>query len=77
MHFDGHDVEFNPPGEPHGDGSSDALRLITIIDVARLLRVSPRTVHRWVRSGEFIRPLRLGGTIRWRLSDVQKWLRSR
>lgn len=45
--------------------------LLTINEVAGMMKVSPRTVRRWVEAGE-LRVIRLPGrTIRFRLDDVQ------
>ena len=49
--------------------------LLRMKDVTDLLSVSRRTVERWVQSGEFPAPLRLGGrSIGWHRVDVENWL---
>ena len=32
-----------------------------------------RSIWRWKRNGEFPRPFKLGGSTRWRLSDIEDW----
>jgi prophage regulatory protein len=76
MNRDAHDLAFGLPEEPHGNSPSRSLLLLTVRDVARILRVSTRTVHRLVETGEFVKPLRIGRSTRWRASDVLDWLRS-
>lgn len=47
--------------------------LLTAAEIADLFRVSRGTVWRWGRDG-VIRQLRIGGTLRYRASDVRKIL---
>jgi excisionase family DNA binding protein len=51
--------------------------LLTLKDVATLFLVTPRTIRRWRRSGQFPAPLNIGGTLRWRRSDVHGWLQTK
>jgi excisionase family DNA binding protein len=48
--------------------------LITAADVARLLQVSTRTLWRLRSTGRLPQDVRLGGTVRWRLDEVRKWI---
>jgi predicted DNA-binding transcriptional regulator AlpA len=43
--------------------------------VAVAIGVSPRTVERYVRAGQFPPPIRLGGSRRWRRSTIEAFLR--
>ena len=44
-------------------------------EVAAWLRVSAKTVRRWVASGHCPKPVRVGEKLlRWRTSDLQEWL---
>ncbi len=45
-------------------------RLIDLRAVQTLTGVSMATIYRWVESGQFPRPVRLGRSTRWRLGDV-------
>lgn len=50
---------------------------VELIDAARLaamLSVSPRTLHRLRQKGHLPKPIRLGGSVRWRLGDVEQWI---
>ena len=48
--------------------------LIGAVDLARLLGVSTRTLWRLRSAGELPEPVRFGGTVRWRLEEVRKWI---
>ncbi len=41
-------------------------------EVAKLFRVSERTVARWSASGKLPSPVRVGGVQRWRQSDIDR-----
>lgn len=51
------------------------IELLTIEEVAQILRVSDSQVRYWVRLG-YIPHIRLGRQIRFRLDDLDRWLRS-
>jgi len=48
--------------------------LISVTEVATMLSISPRTVWRLLSTGKIIRPIRLGGAVRWRYDDVVRWI---
>ncbi len=48
--------------------------LIPAAEVARMLQVSARTLWRLRSAGQLPAPVRLGGTVRWRLDEVRKWI---
>ena len=44
---------------------------------APIIPVSPATLWRWVRSGKFPKPMKVGpNTTAWRAGDVRAWLRA-
>jgi len=51
-------------------------RAIDAKEVARLLSLSERTVRRLDQEGKLPRPVRIGGSVRWRLEEIQAWLHS-
>lgn len=51
--------------------------LLAVKDVARLIRVSEKTVREWRAKGELPAPINLGGTIRWERAQIRSWLDSR
>ena len=59
---------------------SNNAQLLDVRDVARLLRMHPRSIWRLAAKAEaglaeFPKPLRIGPkTVRWRLCDVQSYL---
>jgi DNA-binding transcriptional MerR regulator len=42
---------------------------VTQVEAARMLRVSPRTIHNWARRG-ILTPRRIGGVVRYARRDV-------
>ena len=54
------------------NGSPD--RLIPIGEVAAMVAVSCRTISRLADAGKLPPPLRIGGSLRWRLADVRQWI---
>ncbi len=49
-------------------------RLMPISEVATTLHVSSRSIHKWLSAGRFPKPLRLGRVLRWRVSDVRRFM---
>lgn len=45
-------------------------RLLSVRDTARALGCSVATVWRWAADGTISKPLKLGGTTRWRESEI-------
>ncbi len=42
-----------------------------------IIPVSPATLWRWVKAGDFVQPVRLGAnTTAWRIEDVRSWMNS-
>jgi excisionase family DNA binding protein len=48
--------------------------LLTIRDVARLLRCSTRTVHRLKVTGQLPAAVRVRSLLRWRRSDIESFI---
>jgi len=48
--------------------------LISATELAELLQISTRTLWRLRSAGKLIRPIRLGGSTRWSLDEVQTWI---
>jgi len=54
---------------------TETLGLLTVREVAKLVRASERAIWAWVRSGRFVRPIVLGRRgKRWRPTDIEKWI---
>ena len=44
-------------------------------DVEGLVGLKHSALYRWMKTGDFPRPVRLGArAVRWRQSDVQEWM---
>jgi excisionase family DNA binding protein len=52
------------------------VRLIAADEVAAMLDVSTRTVWRLLSTGRMVQPLRIGGSVRWRLDEVREWIKN-
>lgn len=48
--------------------------LISAVELAELLQISTRTLWRLRSAGKLIKPIKLGGSTRWRLDEVQTWV---
>lgn len=48
--------------------------LLKICDLEALFRVDKRTIKRWCKRGQLPQPVRIGGTNRWRLQDIEEAL---
>ncbi|MFC1761188.1 helix-turn-helix domain-containing protein [Planctomycetota bacterium] len=48
--------------------------LLTAEELAERLRISVRSVYRYVEKGMLAPPARLGRLVRWRPRDVSEWL---
>lgn len=46
-------------------------------ELAKILKISKRSVWRYVASGELPQPIRFGRNVRWRLEDVEAWIEAR
>jgi predicted DNA-binding transcriptional regulator AlpA len=49
-------------------------QLLTDADLARLLRVTPRTIQRHAATGRLPRPIRIGSSNRWLPSQIRALL---
>jgi excisionase family DNA binding protein len=62
------------------DGDSRAaaeeVRLIAADELASMLDVSTRTVWRLLSTGRLVQPVRIGGSVRWRLDEVRDWIKN-
>ncbi len=50
------------------------IQLLSAKELAAKLLLSARTVWRLRSSGKLPKPVPVGGSVRWRLSDIQRWL---
>jgi excisionase family DNA binding protein len=50
---------------------------LTALEVAELLRVSVKSVYRWVKDDPSLPALRLSGTVRFPRERLERWLRDR
>ena len=55
------------------DSPSESL-LITAEEFGRLLGISERSIWRLNSAGHVPKPVRIGGSVRWRRNDVMDWI---
>jgi len=47
-------------------------------DLEKLFKVSPATIYRWIKEGNFPKSVRLGANmVRWKTSDIEAWMEER
>lgn len=52
----------------------DSTLLVSAEKLAQLLDISIRTLWRLRAAGKLPAPVRLGGSVRWRVDEVQAWI---
>ena len=52
----------------------DDLLLIPAGSLAKMLQVSTRTVWRLLSAGQLPEPVRIGGSVRWKLNEIKLWI---
>lgn len=50
--------------------------MITIEELAELLKVSPRTIYRMLEKGELLFAIKIQGSWRFKEEDIMSWLES-
>ena len=50
--------------------------LLKAEEVAALMAISTRTLWRLVSVDSFPQPVRIGGSVRWRKSEIENWIAS-
>jgi predicted DNA-binding transcriptional regulator AlpA len=56
---------------PEAAAAARLVPLLTVEDLERILRVDRRTIARLCNKGQLPRPLKLGGSNRWRMRDFE------
>lgn len=72
---EGAQVRAKGKGEP-GHGSPNE-QLLTVDDLARLLRVPKATIYRWRSTGDGPSGYTIGRYVRFRRAEVETWLEQR
>ena len=50
------------------------IQLLTAKDAAKICRLSKRSWFRLSAAGRIPKAVKIGGSVRWKLSDVEQWL---
>lgn len=53
---------------------TNQVQLLTAKEAGQICRLSKRSWFRFSACGKIPAPVRIGGSVRWRLSDVESWL---
>lgn len=59
----------------HDPSLSQSPVLLTVDELSELLKVSKRTIWRMRSSGQIPKPVRIGGGVRWRQSEIENWIK--
>lgn len=52
-------------------------KLLTVGEVAEWMSCSIPTIYRWIASGNFPPAIKIGGSVRWRASDIRDFLNAK
>jgi len=50
----------------------ETIEHLTREEVAAIYKVSTKTITRWHKTNKIPRPVLIGGTLRWRRSDIER-----
>jgi len=64
----------DPPADPAGPALVPLL--LSANDLAKLLGLSLRSIRNLDSAGKLPRPLRVGGSVRWRRAEIFSWIDS-
>ena len=52
--------------------------LLTRHELEKLFKVSPATIYRWIKEGNFPKSVKLSANmVRWKASDIEAWMTER
>tara|TARA_R100001594_G_scaffold150505_1_gene212012 strand:- start:372 stop:599 length:228 start_codon:yes stop_codon:yes gene_type:complete len=57
------------------DNKGTGTQLLSSEQVANKLGVSSKSLYRWMEQGKFPQSVRLGHMHRWRISDIEQWIK--
>src|SRR5262245_11804362 len=69
----------HPDQQPNSSDEQECLRqeYLTVQEFADMLRVSPKSISRWVKNDPTLPVLRIGGVLRFATKRVLGWLKAR
>lgn len=53
--------------------SKQILKFLSDKQIAKRYGVSRATVWRWLRAGKFPKSIKINGSTRWRITDLEQW----
>ncbi len=54
--------------------SNSSIQLLTAKEAGKICKLSKRSWFRFSSAGRTPKSIRIGGSVRWRLSDIELWL---
>ncbi len=48
--------------------------LLNVKEVAGMLNIGVSTIWRHVNNGQMPKPIKIGGSVRWRQTDIDQWI---
>ena len=56
-------------------GEIMAEKLLTLTDVVKIVGFKKSTIYKFIKEGKFPKQIKIGKSSRWKLSDIQKWMK--
>jgi len=50
-------------------------KLLTINEIVTIVGFKKSTIYKFIRNNTFPKPIKIGRSSRWKLSDINKWLK--
>jgi len=49
-------------------------KLLTVKEVSEIVGFKVSTLYKFIKTQEFPKPIKIGKSSRWKLTDIKKWL---
>ena len=63
-------ADLQRPDSPTRVAEHFSNKLLTVLDVAKVLHCGTSTVWRWAKEDKIPRPIHIGGSTRWKLAEI-------
>jgi len=51
-------------------------KLLTINELANIVGFRKSTIYKFIKKGKFPKQIKIGKSSRWKLSDIQNWIKN-
>lgn len=58
------------------EGEQEFTQYFSVKDISKYLRITKSGIYNLIKAGKFPEGTKLGGSRRWKISDVDKWVKS-